>query len=411
MIHMTRKKRFCGLVLAVLFMMSTGFIAAQDKTLVVWHSYRGKEKDAIVKLIDTFNQKVAKGYKAKPLAIPYDAYADKVTAAVPRGKGPDVFIFAQDRLGGWIEAGNTVEPLDFFLEDDMSDQFVGGTWDAMVYQDTVYGLPFNYKCITMIYNKAIIKSPPKTSSELVKVAKQHTDAGAGKYGLAYSYGDFFYHAALMNGFGGGVFDAGKPTLDRSENVAAVNLMMKWFKKDGIMPEEPSTALITSLFNSGKAAIVFNGPWFLGEIDPSIDYELAMLPKLDEMGGKPMRPWMTVEGLYIAGPSKMKDEAFEFISFATTVEAAKIMATIGRQTPTLKEVYNLDEVKNDKILAGLMDQARMGIPMPNRPEMTMVWSPATTAMNSIIKGSATPEQAFKTAQEQVEKDVARLRKGN
>ena len=49
--------------------------------------------------------------------MPYDAFADKITAAVPRGKGPDVFIFAQDRLGGWMEAGNTVEPLDFFLDD------------------------------------------------------------------------------------------------------------------------------------------------------------------------------------------------------------------------------------------------------------------------------------------------------
>jgi arabinogalactan oligomer / maltooligosaccharide transport system substrate-binding protein len=49
--------------------------------------------------------------------VPYDAYADKITAAVPRGKGPDVFIYAQDRLGGWVEAGNTIEPIDFFLDE------------------------------------------------------------------------------------------------------------------------------------------------------------------------------------------------------------------------------------------------------------------------------------------------------
>ena len=61
--------------------------------------------------------------------------------------------------------------------------------------------------------------------------------------------------------------------------------------DQIVPKEPSTALVTSLFNEGKAGIVFSGPWFLGEIAKNIDYGLAVLPKIDEAGGKPMTPWM------------------------------------------------------------------------------------------------------------------------
>ena len=52
-------------------------------------------------------------------------------------------------------------------------------------------------------------------------------------------------------------------------------------------------------------MVFSGPWFLGEIAPGIDYGLAPLPSIDEAGGKPMRPWMTVEGAYIAAPSKRR----------------------------------------------------------------------------------------------------------
>ena len=48
------------------------------------------------------------------------------------------------------------------------------------------------------------------------MAKKLTNAAAGRFGLAYAYTDFYYHAALMNGFGGGVFDAGrKPTLERA----------------------------------------------------------------------------------------------------------------------------------------------------------------------------------------------------
>ena len=53
---------------------------------------------------------------------------------------------------------------------------------------------------------------------------------------------------------------------------------------------------------------------------------------------------------------------------------------------------------------------VGVPMPNLPEMTMVWSPATTAMNTLTKKSATPQQAMDQAQASVQKDVQNLRKG-
>ena len=97
--------------------------------------------------------------------MPYDAFADKITAAVPRGKGPDVFIYAQDRLGGWVEAGNTVEPIDFFLDDaDQGRASSPPPCEAMTYQGNTYGLPLNYKVITLIYNKKLVQTPPKTSA-------------------------------------------------------------------------------------------------------------------------------------------------------------------------------------------------------------------------------------------------------
>ena len=164
-----------------------------------------------------------------------------------------------------------------------------------------------------------------------------------------------------------------------------------------MPDEPSTALITALFNQGKAAMVFSGPWFLGEISKDIDYGLAPLPAITEAGGKPMRPWMTVEGVYIAAPSKNKDAAFELVKYLTDVPAAKILALEGRQTPANKAVYADPQVAKDPILAAFRKQVDVAVPMPNYPEMTMVWSPVTTAMNTIVKKTATPKQAMDNAQ--------------
>ncbi len=458
--------------------------ASAQTELVVWHSYRAAEKAAIEKVAAAYNASHP-GVKVTTLAVPYDAFADKISAAVPRGKGPDIFIYAQDRLGGWIEAGNTVEPIDFFLDDQTRARFIPSTLDAMTYRGTVWGLPVNYKVITLIYNKKLVKKPPTTSTELVAMAKKLTDRAAGRFGLAYWYSDYYYHAALQNAFGGRVFEGttAKPVLNAPENVKALDLLVSWIDKGilpaepstalitalfnqgkaamiftgpwflgeidpgiewglaklptvveagskpvinnpenekaldqllawidaGILPAEPSTALITALFNQGKAAMVFSGPWFLGEIAPEIQWGLAPLPTIDAAGGKPMRPWMTVEGAYIAAPSKHKDAAYDFIKFLTDKQAATIMALEGRQSPSNKSVYDDPKVASDPVLKAFKAQVDVAIPMPNLPEMTMTWSPVTTMMAGVAKKGVTPKQGLDKAQEQVAKDVAGLRK--
>ena len=378
--------------------------------LIVWHAYRGGEKAAFEKVIEMYNaQQTDDAAKAKPLAVPYDAYADKITAAIPRGKGPDVYIFAQDRLGGWVEAGKTVESIDFFVDDELLDSLLPGMIDAMTYRDTIYGIPLNYKSITMIYNTEIIEDPPTTVRDMIDVAKQNTNVASGNFGLAYEYSNYFFHAALMNAFGGQVFAPGpEPVIDSEENIAAIKEMMRWYKTEGVLPDDPSATLIASLFNSGKAGIVFSGPWFLGEIESDVSYELAPLPRVEAAGGEPMRPWLTIEGVYISPQSQNLDQAYEFARYLVAEEAAAVMALEGGQLPTNRAVYERPEVANNETLAAFRTQLETAVPMPNYAEMTLMWSPVTTAMNKIVKGSASPEAALAEAQEKVEKDIDVLR---
>jgi arabinogalactan oligomer/maltooligosaccharide transport system substrate-binding protein len=402
------RNNFVRSTLALALLLAFPLAALAQKEIVVWHGYRGGEKAAFEKVVDNFNKANAGKIKVSTLAVPYDAFADKITAAVPRGKGPDVFIFAQDRLGGWIAAGKTVEPLDFFLDPAIKGRYLKATLDAMTYQGTIYGLPLNFKTITLIYNKKLVPVPPKTTAELQAMAKKFTNAPAGRFGLAYWYSDFYYHAALMNGFGGGVFAGRKPTVNSPQNAASLDYLLKWINQ-GFMPAEPSTALITSLFNEGKAAMVFSGPWFLGEVAKGVDYGLAPLPTISEAGNKPMRPWITVEGVYVAAPSSNKDAAFAFAKYLTDVPAAKVLAIEGRQTPANKGVYADPQVAADPILKAFRQQVDVAVPMPNLPEMSMVWSPVTTAMNVTVKKAATPKAALDQAQKEVLERIASLLK--
>lgn len=400
-----------ALCAAVAILAGLTAMAAPPVELVIWHSYRGGEAAAFEKVVANYNAaKGPSGIKITTLPVPYDALADKITAAVPRGKGPDMFIFAQDRLGGWVEAGKTIEPIDFYVDKATKDRFLPSTVEAMTYRGTLYALPFNYKVITMVYNKKLLTKIPKTTGELVTVARSLTDASTGRFGVAYWYSNFYYHAILMNAFGGGAFDASaKPILNCEGNVKSLDLLLKWVDKDKFLPAEPSTALVTALFNDGKAAIVFSGPWFLGEIAKGIDYGLATLPTVDEAGGKPMRPWMTVEGVYIAAGSKNKDAAYDFVKYVTDVGAAKIMAVEGRQTPANKLVYDDPQVVNDPILKVFRQQVEAAVPMPNLAEMSMMWTPASSAMAAIVQKSATVKAALDQAQKEVVEAVKLLRK--
>jgi arabinogalactan oligomer/maltooligosaccharide transport system substrate-binding protein len=365
-----------AIVAAILTLGAAGSTWAAE--LVVWHAYRGQERDAFEKAIGMFNEKFAgDGISAKTLAVPFDAYADKITAAVPRGRGPDVFIFAQDRLGGWVEGGQTVEPIDFYVED----------------------------------NKALIDEPPATTSELVATAKEHTNASVGKFGLAYEYSNYFFHAALMNGMGGRVFDPGPtPTINLPENIKAIDLMMRWYTEDKILPADPSSALISTLFNGGNAAMVLSGPWFVSEIESGVDFGLAPLPTCDECGGEPLQPWLTVEGIYISAGSQNSEQAYELLKFLVSEEPALVMALEGRQQPSNKAVYDNPEVINDPVLSAFRKQLETAVPMPNYAEMTLMWSPVTTAMNKIVKGSASAQSAMDEAQKTITTSIEALRRG-
>ena len=376
-------------------------------TINLWHSYRAQEKKAIEEVVEKFNAQ-GKEVQIKLLYVPYDAFPDKITAAVPRGKGPDLFIFAQDRVGDWA-VSEFIEPLDFWLTDELRDSFLSPTLDALTYDDSVYGLPMTFKMVALFYNKKLIKTPPKTTDELVKAAQGITDSSKKRYGLVYENANFYYQGTWFQGFGAKVFDKkGRPLLATKESIDSMSFAQDLARKHGIMPEEISSVLVSTLFNKGQAGMVIDGPWFIGSIDKGVDFGVAVLPTISATG-KPATPFLTSEGIIMSARSEHKKEAFEVMQYMTSVEVGKVMAKKGRQTVARKEVHDDPEIGNDAVLKVFRAQLKNSKPMPNMPAMRMVWSPATTAMNKVINGGVAPDAAMGVAQSEVVKLVKRARK--
>jgi arabinogalactan oligomer/maltooligosaccharide transport system substrate-binding protein len=389
-------------------------VAATD--LTVWTSLPFGEKTALQKketlekIVTAYNAK--RGSSALKVTVrffEFDGFADRLARLVPRGKGPDIFMYPQDRLGGWIATGNTVEPLDRFIGTAVRERFIPVTAQAMVYRGHTYGLPYGFNTITLIYNKKLVSSPPKSTAELLTFAKKFTNQEAGVYGFGYGYANYYQHAALQNGFGGHAFDEQwHPTMNCLENVKAMRLLLSWLD---VLPKESWTdEHLISLFNEGKLAIVFSGQWILSDISSSIDYGIARLPTISEANDRPMRPWITVEGLYLAATSPQKEAAFDFMQYATDFDSARMQALAGGGfTPANQKIWLDPSVESNKTQVAFVKQALVGVPMPNVPEMTVMWPAAFAAMNGIVHGTSTPEEALAKAQAKMSMELAVFRR--
>ncbi|MCA2978800.1 MAG: extracellular solute-binding protein, partial [Myxococcaceae bacterium] len=82
--------------LAVALALSACADAPAARPLKLWHAYRGGEEQAIERAVARFTEETHVAVEV--LSVPYDAFSSKLTSAIPHGAGPDVFIFAHERL-------------------------------------------------------------------------------------------------------------------------------------------------------------------------------------------------------------------------------------------------------------------------------------------------------------------------
>ena len=72
--------------------------------VIVWHAYSGAEQTALETAVQTYNRQQTVAV-VEAISVPYGSMADKLQAAIPRGHGPDAFIFAHDLAGQWARQG------------------------------------------------------------------------------------------------------------------------------------------------------------------------------------------------------------------------------------------------------------------------------------------------------------------
>jgi len=318
---------------------------------------------------------------------------DKFQAAAGAGKGPDIFCWPHDRVGEWAKSG-LIMPVH--PPQRVRDEIEESAWQAFTYQGKAWGYPLSIEAIGLIYNKALVKTPPATFEELIALDKQLQKDN--KHAVLWDYNKSFFTWPMLAGPGGFVFGR-TPAGDHDAKVVGVNNagalkgaeMLDRLVKDGHMPKGARYSEMEAGFARGEVAMMISGPWAWDNAKKAgIDYGVGPIPGV---AGHPAKPFVGVLGCMVTAPSPVKDIAREFIeNHLLKVESLKtISADVSLGTPANKAYFA--ELANDPAIRQTMDNARAGEPIPNIPEMQRFFPAMDAALEAITNGRQAPKDAL------------------
>ena len=318
---------------------------------------------------------------------------DKFQAAAGAGKGPDIFCWPHDRAGEWAKSGLIV-PVK--APKRIRDEIESSAWSAFTYKGQVWGYPLSIEAIGLIYNKALVKTPPASFEAVIALDKALS--AQGKKAILWDYNKSFFTWPLLAGPGGFIF-ARTPQGELDPKVVGVNTpgalqgaeMLARLVRDGHMPKGARYAEMEGGFNRGEIAMMVAGPWAWDNVRKSnIDFGVAPIPSI---GGHPSKPFVGVLGCMIAAPSKVKDIAREFIeNHLLRIDSLRtISADVSLGTPANKAYFQ--ELSADPNIRATMANALAGEPIPNIPEMGRFFPAMDAALEAITNGRQAPKDAL------------------
>jgi maltose/maltodextrin transport system substrate-binding protein len=326
---------------------------------------------------------------------PQDAPA-KFQQAAAASKGPDVVIWAHDRAGEWVAAG-LIEPIT--PKPKFTGQFEKVGFDAFTFGGKQWGYPLAVESIGLIYNKALVPTPPKSFEEIFALDKELQKKG--KHAILWDYNNTYFTFPLLAANGGypfgrnakGDYVATDVGVNNAGAVQGAELLTKLIT-DGVMPKGANYSSMEAAMNKGDVAMMISGPWAWANLKKAkIDFGVAPLPSI---GGKPSKAFIGVQGAMINKASTNKQLAVEFIeNYMLTLDGLKTMdADVSLGVTPQKDFYKARAA--DPLIAATMQNVKTGTLMPSLPEMSKFWSAMESALGNITQGRQKPKEALDAA---------------
>ena len=393
------KKRLLSIFLCVCLLLSLPACAEQAfdpndaNKLVIWHD----KEDAVIAALETYLATAA-----PDLEIVFEKKTSltdslKLVGNDP-GAAPDMFIFAHDKVGVFAEMG-ILAPIQPLLAEGALDNYLPMTLSAATYQDTLYQLPLYFETLLFMYNRRYMQDEevPATTDELLAYMENNT--GRGRYGFVEQHSTAYYSAAWIHGFGGSIIDdSGVPFPDAQAVKNALNYHAKFVE---LMPGETEYNTVNTLFLEGKADATIGGPWMVPSARAAeIDLGIAPMPTVDSTG-KALAPYSGVQGIHVLRfAAENKTEAVKKLLAVLTNPAIGIdLALASGCAPANALCYADERVANDELVQSMRATAEIAVPMPNIPEMDVMWTVVGNLLTDVNLSGKDINESFEAAKKQ------------
>ncbi|MDX7987123.1 maltose/maltodextrin ABC transporter substrate-binding protein MalE [Xenorhabdus sp. 12] len=372
------------------------FAKPEEGKLVIWIN-GDKGYNGLAQVGDKF---------AKETGIPVvvehpDKLEEKYTQIAASGDGPDIIFWAHDRFGGYAQSGLVTE---ITPEQSFIDKLFPFTWDAVRYDGKLMGYPVAVEALSLIYNKDLIKSPPKTWEEIPalddELKKQNKSA------IMFNLQEPYFTWPLIAADGGyafkavnGTYDVKNSGVNNAGSKAGMQFLVNLIKNKHISADI-DYSIAEAAFNKGNAAMTINGPWAWSNIDKSkINYGVTLLPTFK---GKPSKPFVGILTAGINAASPNKELAKEFLeNYLLTNEG---LAMVDKDKPlgavALKSYQTI--LEKDPRIAATMENAQKGEIMPNISQMSSFWYAMRSAVLNVMSGRQTVDAALNDAEARITK---------
>ncbi len=327
-----------------------------------------------------------------------EALRDQFQTASLANAAPDLVRVPND-FAGPFSALDIVAPVDQLFNQKFLDDFFQGALDPAVVGGTLWGVPDNYgNHLMLIYNKSLIATPPATFEDLIVKAKELTTGDI--QGFAYNLNEPYWGGGFYGAFGGWPLDANDvPTFNNQSFIDYLTFVAK-LKTDGVVPAECDYNCADTLMKEGKAAMIINGDWSLGDYTTALGADMGVAP-VPTINGKPYTEMTAGKYFMVAKPvlddPARKDAVTKFITFMTSADVQKKWLDEFKRLPSNTEVAKDPSISSDSILAGSMAALSNGRGQPAAASMRCAWDAWRPSLEGVMAGTTTPTDAAAAAQ--------------
>jgi ABC-type glycerol-3-phosphate transport system substrate-binding protein len=339
--------------------------APDDDALTFFFAANPDERDARMRIVDEFRRRHPDIKVRAVLSAP--GVMQQLATFCAGGKCPDVLMaweltYAELAARGVLLDLNTMLARDQAFAAELKSDGIGALYDTFTFDGGQYALPEQWSGNYLFYNKRLfanagVPAPPRTweqpwsFTEFLNTATALTKRGGTGRATQWGFVNMFisYYSAGLFAMNNGVpwsTPLTNPThfnFDDDAFVEAVQFYADLSTKHKVAPNasEVQSMSTPDLFAAGRAAIAMGGHWRYQTFirADGLDFDVTSLPVGPRRQGQPAHSNIGSTGLAISASSQRKEQAWEFVKFATGPVGQALTGETSLFVPVLRSALN------------------------------------------------------------------------